>query len=78
MPFSPRHLNVLAYANGFTLWHYKAAKAPLAEVTINNYFGHGSDMLTAGDLMMITASDGARIVTVTVSDLETVILAPLS
>jgi hypothetical protein len=35
-------------------------------------------MLTAGDLIMITAADGARIVCVTLADVETVITAPLS
>ena len=26
MAFAIRNLSVLAYANGFTLWHYKAGK----------------------------------------------------
>ena len=77
MAFAVRHLSVLAYANGFTLWHYKAAKEPLEVVTTNNYFSEGADMLTTGDLVMVTASDGARIVTVAMADIETVIVAPL-
>jgi hypothetical protein len=78
MAFAVRHLSVLAYANGFTLWHYKAAKDPLEIVTINNYFGDGADMLTTGDLVMVTAADGARIVAVAMADIETVIVAPLA
>ena len=29
MVFAIRNLSVLAYANGFTLWHYKAGKERL-------------------------------------------------
>ena len=29
MAFAIRNLSVLAYANGFTLWHYKAGRDPL-------------------------------------------------
>ena len=78
MAFAVRHLSVLAYANGFTLWHYKAAKDPLEIVTTNNHFGDAADMLTAGDLIMVTAADGARIVAVAMADIETVIVAPLA
>lgn len=78
MAFAVRHLSVLAYANGFTLWHYKAPKDPLEIVTTNNYFSEGADMLTTGDLVMVTAADGARIVAVAMADIETVILAPLA
>ncbi len=78
MAFSVRHLSVLAYANGFTLWHYKALKDTLDVVTGNNFFGDGADMLTAGDLIMVTANGGARIVSVTVADIETVVVAPLN
>ena len=78
MAFNVRHLSVLSYANGFTLWHYKSGRDALASVTTNNYFGEGADMLTAGDLVMVTATDGARIVAVAVADIETVIVAPLA
>ena len=78
MAFAMRNLSVLAYANGFTLWHYKTGKDTLDAVSSGNYLGDASDMLTAGDLIMLTATDGARIVCVTLADLETVITAPLS
>lgn len=78
MAFAMRNLSVLAYANGFTLWHYKAAKDTLSTVSSGNYLGNASDMLTAGDLIMVTAADGARILSVTLSDIETVVTAPLS
>jgi hypothetical protein len=78
MAFAIRNLSVLAYANGFTLWHYKSGKDTLNVVSGGNYFADSSDMLTAGDLIMITAADGARVVCVTLADLETVVTAPLS
>jgi hypothetical protein len=77
MAFAVRHLSVLAYANGFTLWHYKGGKDPLDNVVKNNYFRDAADMLTTGDLVMVTAADGARIVSVAFADIETVAIAPL-
>ena len=77
MAFAARNLSVLAYANGFTLWHCKAQKDSVDEVVSNNYFREAADMLTAGDLVMVTASNGARIVSVAMADTETVIIAPL-
>ena len=32
MAFAIRNLSVLAYANGFTLWHYKAGKDRLNQI----------------------------------------------
>ncbi len=78
MAFAIRNLSVLAYANGFTLWHYKSAKDTLEAVAAANYMADASDMLTAGDLVMVTAADGARIVCITLADVETAITAPLS
>ncbi len=78
MAFAIRNLSVLAYANGFTLWHYKSGKDHLETVSSGNYLADASDMLTAGDLIMLTAIDGARILCVTLADIETVVTAPLS
>jgi hypothetical protein len=72
MAFAVRNLSVLCYANGFTLWHYKAGKDKLASVASNDYFSDASDMLTAGDLMMVSAAEGARILTVSLSDIQIV------
>jgi hypothetical protein len=78
MAFAIRNLSVLAYANGFTLWHYKSSKDTLDRISGGNYLGDASDMLTAGDLIMVTAADGGRILCVTLADIETVVTAPLS
>ena len=46
MAFAIRNLSVLAYANGFTLWHYRAGKDPLTEVQATDFFGNRCESLT--------------------------------
>lgn len=77
MAFAIRNLSVLAYANGFTLWHYKSAADRIEAVTAEDYFEDASDMLSGGDIMMISAADGARIVSVA-PDRNGVATAPLA
>jgi hypothetical protein len=60
MAFTLRNLSVLAYANGFTLWHYKAAAEEPAHVGQPGYFDDAGDMLAGGDMMMVSARDGGR------------------
>jgi hypothetical protein len=62
MAFAIRNLSVLAYAQGFTLWHYKAAAAPLAEICSRGFFDGAADMMAAGDMVLISATDGGRVV----------------
>ncbi len=64
MAFAIRNLSVLAYANGFTLWHYKAATDSLESINAVDYFEDAADMLSGGDIMMVSARDGARIVSI--------------
>jgi hypothetical protein len=78
MAFAVRNLSVLAYANGFTLWHHKAGADALDDVGAEAYFSSAADMLAPGDITFVSASDGARMLCVTqVADgaLETVRLA---
>jgi hypothetical protein len=77
MAFDFRNLSVLAYANGFTLWHCKTTDA-LADAAAPAYFDVAADMLAGGDLMMISAADGARIVVVAPPSGGHVSLAPLA
>jgi hypothetical protein len=64
MAFAIRNLSVLAYANGFTLWHYKSGKDRLTQVEKADFFADGADMLAEGDMMLVSAPDGGRILTV--------------
>lgn len=43
-------LSVLAYANNFTLWHYKTIDS---SVTTAGYFNNAVDMMQVGDLMIV-------------------------
>lgn len=61
MSFTLRNLSVLAYANGFTLWHYKAGRDGLEAVDRRNFFAEANDLLAAGDIVMATGDAGARI-----------------
>lgn len=66
--FAIRNLSVLAYANGFTLWHYNAGKTPLAEVAADGFFSDASDMVAVGDFIIVSAPDGGRVLVVSQSD----------
>lgn len=77
MAFTIRNLSVLAYANGFTLWHYKSGADALERITTQNYFEDAADMLSSGDIMMLSATDGARIVSIVPSQNGAMCTAPL-
>ena len=61
MDFTIRNLSVLAYAQGFTLWHYKAAGLALADVSEPGFFRPAADMLANGDMLMVSAMDGGQV-----------------
>ena len=77
MAFAIRNLSVLAYAQGFTLWHYKCGATTLSHASGHGYFDAAADMLATGDLMMISAPDGGRILVVSAT-LGRVATEPLS
>ena len=76
MAFSVRDLSVLAYANGFTLWHYKAAASGLADAVQPNFFNPAADLLATGDMMLVSSPRGGRILTVATFE-DRVVAAPL-
>ena len=49
-------LSVLAYANGFTLWHYTTPHTA-AEVEGTDYFANASDLLRVNDLIITTVDN---------------------
>lgn len=57
MAYLSKDLSVLAYANGFTLWHYVTADAPTA-VDGAGYFNAATDMLRAGDMILANTNGG--------------------
>lgn len=78
MAFAIRNLSVLAYANGFTLWHYKAGVDRLDAIGTRDFFADAADMLAAGDMLMISATDGARVMAVAPPHDGAVVTAPLA
>ena len=55
MALALSELSVLAYANNFTLWHYKTTDAA---VTGAGYFNNASDMMRANDLIIANVNTG--------------------
>jgi hypothetical protein len=76
MAFALRNLSVLAYANGFTLWHYKAEPADQPNMGTPDFFADAGDMLSGGDMMMVTSREGAKMLCV-LADSAGVRTAPL-
>ncbi len=77
MAFRIRDLSVLAYANGFTLWHYKTGTDSLTNVASPDYFSDASDMMTVGDILMATGTKACRILCISQADAGNVLSAPV-
>ena len=59
MAYLSKNLSVLAYANGFTLWHYTTPDTA-ATVDTAGYFNAASEMLRVGDMILANVeADGA-------------------
>lgn len=74
MAFAIRNLSVLAYAQGFTLWHYRANVPTLsgqvvppatADVSRAGFFDAAADMLAAGDMVLVSTPHAGRVLFVT-------------
>jgi hypothetical protein len=75
MSFAIRDLSVLAYANGFTMWHYKPADDALSDVASDNFFADASDMMAAGDMIIVSGAKGCRLLCVAVANAGEVLCA---
>ena len=66
--FAIRNLSVLSYAQGFTLWHYRANTANVADVLADGFFtGLGQHLMVIhGDIIHVSCVDG--VVTIAVLD----------
>ena len=69
MAYDPKNLSVLAYANGFTLWHYTTLDAS-STVGASGYFNLAADMVRVGDLL-ITVMNSSGTTTANVSVVRT-------
>ncbi len=77
MAFALRNLSVLAYTNGFTLWHYRAGDDALHAVGTPGYLDAACDMMTAGDMVMASSAEGATMLCVLRSD-DGLVAAPIA
>lgn len=60
MAYNAKNLSVLAYANGFTLWHYTTADTA-AVVDTEGYFDDASGMLRTGDMILANVNTGGGV-----------------
>ena len=66
MAFQNKNLSVIAYANGFTLWHY-AANETMSAISTAGYFDDVKTLMNTGDIVIINASDSTSMKKVSVS-----------
>jgi hypothetical protein len=79
MAFRARNLSVLAYANGFTLWHY-ISEDGAAAAAAPSYFAPARDVLRPGDLIIanLAVDDAPTTTLLTVTpDLQATRVAPV-
>ncbi|CAK0740117.1 Tail fiber protein [Azospirillaceae bacterium] len=61
MAFASKDLSVLAYSNGFTLWHY-ATSDVASTVDAAGYFSAANAMLRVGDMILANTGLGGTMV----------------
>ena len=59
--FAIRNLSVLAYANGFTLWHYRNGNVSPNHCALPNFFLDAQDMLSVGDMILVSGAENGTI-----------------
>lgn len=77
MAFQNKNLSVIAYANGFTLWHYASTTETMATITASGYFNDVKTLMNTGDVVIINASDNTTIQKINI-DSGTVSVAELA
>ena len=63
--FPNKNLSVLAYANGFTLWHYVSEEDNLETISADGYFDQIKTLCYNGDIIIINAKDCTAIRAIT-------------
>ena len=77
MPFEIQSLSVLAYANGFTLWHYRHDTDTRAQVLAAGYFNPAAHLVRRGDMILARSADTFSILHVTAHTGSNVTVAPI-
>ena len=55
MKYRNLDMSVIAYANGFTLWHYNGKNTPTDVLLKDGFFNPICDLCDVGDIIIITA-----------------------
>ncbi len=74
MAFQNKNLSVIAYANGFTLWHYSADET-MATISATGYFNSVKSLMNIGDIVIINASDNTAIKKINVTSANVTVAA---
>ena len=79
MSLAIRNFSVIGYANGFTLWNYKAGDN-IDGVTKDGFFDAVNQMVVPGDVIMVSSRTGGtiRVVVESPDSPESVVTASLS
>ena len=75
MAFQNKNLSVIAYANGFTLWHYASTSETIATITATGYFNDVKTLMNIGDVVIINASDNTAIKKINITELNVTTVA---
>lgn len=57
MAFKNKNMSVIAYANGFTMWHYSSTEHTLAEIVADGFFNPVNTLCAVGDIIIINGTD---------------------
>lgn len=76
MAYDTTKLSVLAYTNGFTIWHYRSPDS-MDGIADAPYFQDAANMLRVGDMIIVDSAEIHTIVFVTLNDGKTVRISGL-
>jgi len=76
--YNSHNLSVLAYANGFTLWHYRSGNDSEANLASDGYFNHSFDMFRKGDMVCYNSADKSGVFVIMQSENNKVVIKILA
>jgi hypothetical protein len=65
--FRIRNLSVLAYAQGFTQWHYKHGGV-MRDALAPGFFNSAAELIATGDMVLVSCRDGGAMLFIEHSD----------
>jgi hypothetical protein len=74
MAFQNKNLSVIAYANGFTVWHYAGSEL-LATISAGGFFNDVASLMNTGDIIIINGSDTTGLRKITATNPNVTVLA---